>query len=70
MEDMGLEGWVEMVGRTFHDKVEKQECMFSFGLSYSLIDQREEAEKDRRTHRDRVRERERETGRETEMNQS
>lgn len=39
-----------MVGRTFHDKVGKQECMFSSGLSYSLIDQREEAERERHAH--------------------
>ena len=49
-----------MVGRTFHDKVEKQECMFSFGLSYSLIDQREEAERERQMHTQRQGERERE----------
>lgn len=59
MEDMGLEGWVEMVGRTFHDKVGKQECMFSSGLSYSLIDQREEAERERHAHTETGWERER-----------
>ena len=61
-----------MVGRTFHDKVEKQECMFSFGLSYSLIDQREEAERERQMHTQRQgeRERERERNRERDRNES
>lgn len=57
-----------MVGRMFHDKVEKQECMFSFGLSCSLTRGKRQREKDRRTHRDRVRERER--NREVDRNES
>lgn len=52
-----------MVGRMFHDKVGKQECLFSFGFSYCLIDQREEAERERQMHTQKQGERERETGR-------
>ena len=39
-----------MVGRMFHDKLGKQECLFSFGFSYGLIDQREEAERKTDAH--------------------
>ena len=67
-EDMGLEGWVEMVGRMFHDKLGKQECLFSFGFSYGLIDQREEAERKTDAHIETGWERER--NREIDRNES
>lgn len=33
VEDVGLEEWVEMVGKILHNKVREQGVMFSFGLS-------------------------------------
>lgn len=40
MEDGGLEGWVEMVGRMAHDKVGKRGIVFSWGLSTKRLKER------------------------------
>ena len=37
IENVGLEEWVEMVGKMLHDKVREQGVMFSFGLSIECL---------------------------------